>query len=260
MISQMQQKSESPDTKGKILEVRGLTKRFGGIIANDNIDMDVFVGEIVGLIGPNGAGKSTLFDMVAGVKPSGSKRFPDAGHVRFLGHDITHLKAHQICRLGLARTFQIVRILEKMSVLENVTVGALCRTSEVYEAEKEAERICEFVGLKDRQNLAAGELTIEGKKRLELARALATEPKLLLLDEVMAGLNPSEVVGTLDLLRQINRQGITIITVEHVMEAVMAISDRIVVLDYGKKIADDTPEAVVKDKNVIDAYLGSEDA
>ena len=260
MISGVQQKSESPDTKGKILEVRGLTKRFGGIIANDNIDMDVFVGEIVGLIGPNGAGKSTLFDMVAGVKPSGSKRFPDAGCVRFLGHDITQLKAHQVCRLGLARTFQIVRILEKMSVLENVTVGALCRTSEVYEAEKKAERICEFVGLKDRQNLAAGELTIEGKKRLELARALATEPKLLLLDEVMAGLNPSEVADTLELLRQINRQGITIIIVEHVMQAVMAISDRIVVLDYGKKIADDTPEAVVKDKNVIDAYLGSEDA
>lgn len=232
------------------LEISNLTKRFGGLVANNAVSIEVNQGEIVGLIGPNGAGKTTLFNCI-----SGFYRL-DGGSVVFEGKDITRFSADQVCREGMARTFQIVKIFKDMTVLENVMVGAFCRTTSPERVQQEALKTLELVGLAEKRDVAGGSLTIAEKKRLELARAVATQPRLLMLDETMAGLNPMETREAVALLRKINAQGVTLIVVEHVMEAIMTISDRIIVLDYGKKIAEDVPEKIAVNEEVIKAYLG----
>ncbi|TEU20512.1 MAG: ABC transporter ATP-binding protein [Anaerolineales bacterium] len=233
-----------------LLEISNLTKRFGGLVANNAVGMEVNQGEIVGLIGPNGAGKTTLFNCISGFYSS------DGGSVVFEGQDITRFSADRVCREGMARTFQIVKIFKDMTVLENVMVGAFCRTTNPERARQEALKTLELVGLVEKKDVPSGSLTIAEQKRLELTRALATQPRLLMLDETMAGLNPMETRQAVELLRKINAQGVTLIVVEHVMEAIMTISDRITVLDYGKKIAEDVPENIAQNEEVIKAYLG----
>ncbi|UCG00093.1 MAG: ABC transporter ATP-binding protein [Spirochaetaceae bacterium] len=241
-----------------ILQVTGLTKHFGGIVANQDVTFSVGEGEIVSIIGPNGAGKSTLFKMICGVRPKGSTRKPDSGTVHFRDQDITALPAHRICRLGLALVFQETEPLRAMSAIENVAVGYLVRHDSYHEALQRAEGILERVGLSHRREATASDLTLAELKRLEIGRALATEPIMLMLDETMAGLTLSEVQEALQLVRRINNEGITIILIEHVLEAVMAVSQRVIVLDQGRKIADESPGAVVKDPAVVKAYLGGE--
>lgn len=233
-----------------LLEVVNLTKRFGGLVANDNVTMSVNEGEIVGLIGPNGAGKTTLFNCIAGVYN------PEEGKILFRGRDITDFNPEQACQAGIARTFQIVRVFKGMSVLDNVIVGSYLRSSRNAEARERALEVLNFTGLYPKRNYLASALTIADKKRLELARALATRPTLLMLDEAMAGLNPTECQAAVDIIRTMNQQGVTILMVEHVMEIVMPISDRIVVLNSGKKIDEGEPGTVSKNPEVIKAYLG----
>jgi branched-chain amino acid transport system ATP-binding protein len=233
-----------------LLKISGLTKRFGGLAANENVSFDVTGGEIVGLIGPNGAGKTTLFNCITGVYPI------NGGTVRFEGEEIQHLRSYDICKLGIARTFQLVQVFPDMTSLENVAVGALLKTRDLALARTRSLNFLERLNLSDRQNIPAKNLTVADRKKLELARALATEPRLLLLDEVAGGLNPAEVSELIEIVRQINRQGITIVMIEHVMEAVMNIAGRIVVLDSGRKIAEGTPQEIVSDALVVEAYLG----
>ena len=233
-----------------LLEVQELTKSFGGLLANDRIDLTVKEGEIVGLIGPNGAGKTTLFNCIAGFHP------PSGGTVHFKGENITGLPANEICLLGIARTFQIVRIFKDLTVLDNVMVGAFNRINLTVRAKQKALEVLDFCGLAPKKNLIAGGLTIADKKRLEFAKALATEPSLLMLDEAMAGLNQTETAEAIEMVKKVQQSGITVILVEHVMEVVMPISSRVVVLDYGKKIAEDIPEKVIYNEEVIKAYLG----
>ncbi len=232
------------------LEVRGLSKRFGGLVANNRIDLVVNEGEIVGLIGPNGAGKTTLFNCIAGFYP------PTEGTVGFKGKDITGFPPNEICLLGIARTFQIVRIFKDMTLLDNVMVGAFNRTHSASRAQEKAREVLDFCGLTPKKNVLAGGLTIADKKRLEFAKALATQPSLLMLDEAMAGLNPTETAEAVELVKKVRQSGTTVLLVEHVMEVVMPISNRIVVLEYGKKIAEDSPEKVIHKEEVIKAYLG----
>ena len=233
-----------------LLEVQGLSKHFGGLVANDRIDLRVDKGEIVGLIGPNGAGKTTLFNCIAGFYP------PTAGNVQFKGEDITGLPANEICLRGIARTFQIVRVFKDLSVLDNVMVGAFSRTNSAARAKQKALEVLDFCGLAAKKSLLAGGLTIADKKRLEFTKALATDPSLLMLDEAIAGLNQTETAEAVDLVKKVRESGITVLLVEHVMEVVMPISSRVVVLEYGKKIAEDTPEKVIHNEEVIKAYLG----
>lgn len=233
-----------------LLTVNGVTKRFGGLSANDDISFDVGKGEIVGLIGPNGAGKSTLFSCIAGYYPVTS------GTIAFDGRRISGMPPEAICRLGIGRTFQIVRVFKGMSVLENVMVGAFLSSSSRKVAERNAREMLSRVGLSAKEGAEARHLTVSEQKRVQLARALATRPTLLLLDEAMAGLTPQETVEAVDLIRSIRKDGVTMIVVEHVMEVVMPISDRVVVLDYGKKIAEGAPKEIVRDQRVIKAYLG----
>ncbi len=233
-----------------LLEVLELTKRFGGLLANDRIDLTVNEGEIVGLIGPNGAGKTTLFNCIAGFYPLSE------GTVKFKGKNITHFPANEVCLLGIARTFQVVRIFKDMTVLDNVMVGAFNRTNRTVRAKQKALEVLDFSGLTPKKNMLAGGLTIADKKRLEFAKALATEPSLLMLDEAMAGLNQTESAEAVELVRKVRQSGITVLLVEHVMEVVMSISNRVVVLNYGKKIAEDVPEKVINNEEVIKAYLG----
>ncbi|MHB0870550.1 MAG: ABC transporter ATP-binding protein [Chloroflexota bacterium] len=233
-----------------LLEIERLTKRFGGLVANDSVSLAVNEGEIVGLIGPNGAGKTTLFNCIAGFYN------PDGGTIRFQGKEITSHTPEQVCREGIARTFQIVRVFKGMTVLDNVMVGAYLRTGNNGEVRKHAMEVLRFTGLLPKKDMLGSALTIADKKRLELARALATRPKLLMLDEAMAGLNPSECQEAVEIVRSINAQGVTILMVEHVMEIIMPISRRIVVLDYGKKIDEDVPDRVSRNPEVIKAYLG----
>ena len=233
-----------------LLQVRDLTKRFGGLVANDRVSLTVDTGEIVGLIGPNGAGKTTLFNCIAGVYN------PDGGSIIFDGRDITRGTPEQVCQAGVARTFQIVRVFKGMTVLDNVMVGSYLRSMSTSTARTHATEVLRFTGLYAKKDMMASALTIADKKRLELARALATRPRLLMLDEVMAGLNSTESQEAVEIIRTINRQGVTILMVEHVMEIIMPISGRLVVLDYGKKIVEDTPDNVAKNPDVIRAYLG----
>jgi len=235
-----------------ILELQRIHKRFGGLVAVDDFDMAAEDGEIVGLIGPNGAGKTTVFNTVAGFYQ------PDSGRVLFQGRDLTGLKPYQICALGIARTFQVTRPFADITVFENVMVGAYGRASSTREARRKTLEVLQSVDFGDRQDVLAHELTTADHKRLELARALATEPKLLLLDEPMAGLNPTEKNHLLELLRNIRDRGVTLFVVEHDMKAVMSLCERITVMDRGKKLLEGSPEVVAHDPKAISAYLGEE--
>jgi len=237
-----------------ILEGRGVTKCFGGVVAIDRVDFAVEKGEIFGIIGPNGAGKTTLMNLISRLHPL------SAGEIRFRGRPLVEVPAHAVARLGIARTFQIVRPFPGMSVRENVAIGPLfggagARRS-VLECLRRADETLEIVGLAARRDAPVTALTLAGRKRLELARALAMDPELLLLDEVMAGLNRTEVVEVKDLVVAINRRGVTIVVIEHVMEVVMSISRRILVLHHGQRIALGTPQEVASDERVVAAYLG----
>ncbi|MGH7091866.1 MAG: ABC transporter ATP-binding protein [Stellaceae bacterium] len=235
-----------------LLELEGLGKSFGGLQAVADVSFTLYEGEILGLIGPNGAGKSTLFNLINGVIP------PDTGRVRFRGLDITGARPYRVARQGLARAHQIVQPLEAMTVLENCTVGACFGRDNLSRARAQdaAHEAAVFVGLGDRLDTPASALTIAGKKRLELARALAAQAVLLLLDEVLAGLNPAEVEYMIGVIRRIRERGIAILMIEHLMQAIMSLSDRIVVLNSGRKLTEGVPQEVANNPVVIEAYLG----
>lgn len=232
------------------MEAQTITKKFGGLIALRDVNFSIAKGEIKGLIGPNGAGKTTLFNVIAGVFR------PDHGKIRFNGEEITGLKPFELCSKGIVRTFQIAKPFLNITVLENVMIGAFSKKNDLKDARQTSFEILKFVGLGPKKNFLAANLTLEDLKKLELAKALATKPTLLLLDEVMAGLNPKEIEDTLTLIKKLKERGITIFLVEHVMKAIMSISDRVIVLNYGEKIAEGTPSEIARDPNVIQAYLG----
>jgi branched-chain amino acid transport system ATP-binding protein len=236
----------------RLLEVTGLTKRFGGLVACQDVTLEVGEGQVVGLIGPNGAGKTTIFNCISGFYK------PTAGSIRFAGHEISKLPSHRVPYVGLVRTFQVVKVLMDMSVMENVMVGVFGKITRVTEARRRAEEILSLTGLAAKAHLPARSLTIADKKRLEVAMALGLQPKMLMLDETMAGLNPSEIQEAVDLLRILQKeQGITLLMVEHVLEALIPIADWIYVLDGGRLIAQGVPETVLHDPVVIEAYLGA---
>ncbi len=236
-----------------LLKIENVTKTFGGLIAVKDASLELATGEVLGLIGPNGAGKTTLFNLISGTFP------PDTGTIWFDGKAITGLPPHRVCKRGLARTFQIAKPFAGLSVVDNVKVGAFLRTNSNRKAEDRAREIVEYVGLNDQADTAAHDLTIAKRKRLELARALATEPKLLLLDEVMAGLTPTESVEIVKFIRKMRDElDITLLVIEHVMKAIMTLSDRVAVLHHGELIAVDVPSTIASDPKVIEAYLGKE--
>jgi len=238
-----------------ILEAKGVTRHFGGLAAVSNVDFEVQEGEVLGLIGPNGAGKTTLFNLISAALPLRS------GTITFKDREIVGLKPHEICRMGLARTFQTVKVFSHMSAFQNVLLGAyfgrqhrLAST----EAVTEATALLEFVGLADAAETPAGDLTLASQKRLEVARALATRPDVLLLDEMMEGLNPTEVTRAMSLIKQIQKRGVTVIMIEHVMRAIMTVCDRILVLHHGAKIAEGTPQEISASPKVIEVYFGEQ--
>jgi branched-chain amino acid transport system ATP-binding protein len=236
-----------------ILEGKRVTKYFGGLAAVSNVDFQVEQGEVVGLIGPNGAGKTTLFNLIsAALKPK-------SGTIKFKGSDITGLKPYRICRMGVARTFQTIKVFPNISVLNHAILGlnfGMSPSMPSSAALKRASEVLEFVDLSAVQAVPAKDLTLASQKRLEVARALATHPELLLLDEIMAGLNPADVAQAMELVIRIRDQGITIIMIEHVMKAIMSLCDRIIVLHHGEKIAEGTPQEIATSENVIKVYLG----
>jgi branched-chain amino acid transport system ATP-binding protein len=234
-----------------MITVENLTKAFGGVLAVKNVSLSLYEGEILGLIGPNGAGKTTLFSMIAGFHK------PTSGEVFFKKERITGISPNNACKAGIARTFQIVKPFGDLSVLENVMIGALCRTNSVAVARKRAHEVLDFVGLATKSDQAAHKLTICDRKRLEMARALGTGPQLILLDEVMAGLNPTESAGVAELVKRIrDEMGMSLLVIEHVMSVIMYLSDRICVLDHGELIATGAPSEIVQNEKVIKSYLG----
>ena len=233
-----------------LLQIQNVSKRFGGLAALTDVSYFVNQGEILGLIGPNGAGKTTLFNVVNGFYP------PSKGEVLFKGERISNLKPHQICRLGIGRTFQVVKPLQRMTVLDNVIASAFLRAKNKTEAEEIAHETLEFTGLYEDRYLISKGLPLGKRKRLEITRALATKPEMLLMDESFAGLNPTEINDQINIIRQIREKGITLMVIEHHMRVIMSISDRIVVLNYGEKIAEGTPSEIGKNRLVIEAYLG----
>jgi branched-chain amino acid transport system ATP-binding protein len=236
-----------------ILEGNRVTKYFGGLRAVYNVDFEIHQGEIVGLIGPNGAGKTTLFNLISGALPV------SIGEISYNNEEITSLRPNTICRMGIARTFQLIKLFGNMTVLENVLVPSLFGISkgiDQTEAQNQSLEFLEFLGLSAMSDTPAKELTLVNQKRLEVARALATRPKLMLLDELMAGLNPNEVIESMELVSKIRERGITIFMIEHVMKAIMSVCGRIMVLDHGEKIAEGTPEEISANEKVIEVYLG----
>ncbi|TCT11138.1 ABC transporter ATP-binding protein [Paralcaligenes ureilyticus] len=233
-----------------LLDVKDLTKRFGGLVANKDISLTVEAGEILAIIGPNGAGKSTLFNGLVG------HHEPSSGSITFNGKSTVGLAPEQIAAMGLVHTYQIPRSFGQMTVLENTMVGALLRHPRLADAREASERVLELVGLPDRMDVRAAELNVAGQKRVELARALATEPRMLLLDEVAGGLNPNEVIALTEILRGIHAAGVTLIIVEHVLEVVMRLAHRVLVLNFGQMIAEGPPQEIVRNPAVIEAYLG----
>jgi branched-chain amino acid transport system ATP-binding protein len=236
-----------------LLEGEGVTRYFGGLAAVSDVDFYLEQGEIVGLIGPNGAGKTTLFNLISGALA------PKAGVIRFKDRQINGLTPNRICRMGLARTFQSVQIFGGLPVLDNIRLGALFGISDHFpasDAAREATQSLEFVGLSTLRDKPARDLTLVNQKRVEVARALATRPEMLLLDELMAGLNPTEVAQSMELVTRIRQEGITILMIEHVMKAIMSVCDRIIVLHHGKKLAEGTPQEIATSKTVVEVYLG----
>jgi branched-chain amino acid transport system ATP-binding protein len=238
-----------PDT---ILKVDSITKTFGGLHAVNGVSFDLQKGEVLGLIGPNGAGKTTLFNVISGFYA------PTQGRIFYNGQDISGMPPYRLAAMGIGRTFQVVKPFPGLTVLENVLIAGLCRHPRRKDAEKNSWRILEFTGLAEQARKSAASLTLAGRKRLEISKALALEPSLLLLDEVVAGLNPTEADGTIRLILKIRDQGITIFIVEHIMRVIMNISDRVVVLNFGEQIALGPPAEVAGDPVVIKAYLGEE--
>jgi branched-chain amino acid transport system ATP-binding protein len=235
-----------------ILKFNGVSKVFGGLRAIDDVSFSVEPGEIVGLIGPNGAGKTTIFNLASGFIP------PTRGKIFFKESRIDHLTPDRICKMGLCRTFQVVKPFGDMSVLDNIMVASLLHTANTEKAQEEAGEVLSTLSLGSVKNQMAKNLTIADRKRLEIGRALATHPQLILLDEVMAGLTSVETMGVVEMIRQIRQKNITVLLIEHIMQAIMNLSDRIIVIHHGQKISEGDPKAVANDERVIKAYLGDE--